>query len=68
MIMNDVIEAYLVRQRSLGMRFESAGYLLRQFCRAMGNPEIDKVIPETVVEFLYGKGTLSATWLGPVKK
>jgi hypothetical protein len=45
------------------MRFESAGYLLRQFCRAMGNPEIDEVIPEAVVEFLYSKGTLSATWL-----
>ena len=31
------IDAYLTKQRSLGMRFESAGQLLRQFSRAMGS-------------------------------
>jgi hypothetical protein len=59
MMLTDVIDAYLAKQRSLGMRFESAGDLLRRFCRAMGNPEIDEVSPETVAEFLHGRGALS---------
>ena len=45
-MLTDVIDAYLAKQRSLGMRFEFAGDLLRRFCRAMGNPEIDEVSPE----------------------
>ena len=63
MMLIDVIDAYLAKQRSLGMRFESAGNLLRRFCRAMGNPEIDEVSPDTVAEFLHGRGALSATWM-----
>ena len=35
----DVVDAYLIRQRSLGMRFESAGKILRQFSRMIGNPQ-----------------------------
>ncbi len=59
----DVVDAYLIRQRSLGMRFESAGQMLRQFSRMIGNPNIDEVTPEAVAEFLHGKRTLSATWM-----
>ena len=62
-MLTDVVDAYLTRQRSLGMRFESAGQMLRQFCRAMGNPEIGEVTPEAVADFLHGKGALSATWM-----
>ena len=36
MMLADVIDAYLTRQRSLGMRFDSAGELLHRFGRAMG--------------------------------
>ena len=63
MMLTDVIDAYLAKQRSLGMRFESAGHLLRRFCRAMGDPKIDDVTPEAVAEFLQGRGALSATWM-----
>jgi site-specific recombinase XerD len=63
MMLIDVVDAYLARQRSLGMRFESAAHLLRGFCRAMGNPEIDEVTPEAVAEFLHGRGALSASWM-----
>jgi integrase/recombinase XerD len=63
MKVTDVVDAYLIRQRSLGMRFESAGKMLRQFSRTIGNPNIDEVTPEVVVEFLRGKGSLSATWM-----
>lgn len=63
MTLTEVIDAYLTRQRSLGMRFESAGQLLHQFSRAMGSSEIGEVTPEAVADFLRGKGALSATWL-----
>src|SRR5262249_6459413 len=61
MMLTDVVDGYLAKQRSLGMRFDSAGVLLRGFCRAMGNRDIGEVTPEVVVEFLQGKGSLSAT-------
>jgi integrase len=63
MMLNDVIDTYLAKQRSLGMRFESAGHLLRRFCRAMGDLKIDDVTPEAVAEFLQGEGALSASWM-----
>ena len=56
MNMAELVEAYLVRQRSLGMRFDSAERLLHRFCRALGNPEIGKVTPELVATFLRGQG------------
>ena len=46
----DVVDAYLTRQRSFGMRFESAGQLLRRFSRAMGDRPIQEVTPEAVEE------------------
>jgi integrase/recombinase XerD len=58
----EVIDAYLRLQRSLGMRFQSAGRLLRQFDREMGHPQIGQVCPEAVANFLKGTGPLSATW------
>ena len=43
MMLADVIDAYLTRQRSLGMRFESAGRLLHRFGRAIGERQIQEV-------------------------
>jgi integrase/recombinase XerD len=63
MMLTNVVDAYLAKQRSLGMRFESAEVMLRRFCRAMGNRDIGEVTPEAVAEFLQGKGSLSATWM-----
>lgn len=62
-MMTDVIEAYLTRQRSLGMRFESAGELLHRFGRAMGEQPIKEVTAGAVLDFLNGNGTLTATWV-----
>jgi integrase/recombinase XerD len=63
MMLTNVVDAYLAKQRSLGMRFESAEALLRRFCRAMGNRDIGEVTPGAVAEFLQGRGPLSATWI-----
>jgi integrase/recombinase XerD len=62
MRLTDVVDAYLTRQRSLGMRFESAGRLLYRFSRAMGNQPIQEVTPEAILDFLNGDGVLTATW------
>ncbi len=58
----EVVDAYLTRQRSLGMRFESAGQILHRFSREMGNLKIDEVSPESVADFVRGKGVLSASF------
>jgi integrase/recombinase XerD len=63
MKVTDVVDAYLTRQRSLGMRFESAGQMLHRFSRVTGNPNINEVTPEAVAQFLRGEGALSATWM-----
>jgi hypothetical protein len=47
----DVVDAYLTRQRSLGMRFETAGQLLLRFSRAMGDRPIQEVTPELLQFF-----------------
>lgn len=62
MMVADVIEAYLTRQRSLGMRFESAGELLHRFGRAMGERPIEEVTAGAILDFLNGSGALTATW------
>jgi len=62
MTLIQVIDAYVTLQRSLGMRFEAAARLLRQFDREMGGPRIGQVPPEAVANFLQGTGSLSATW------
>lgn len=58
----EVIDAYVTLQRSLGMRFEAAKKLLRQFSREMGNPHIKQIRSEAIAGFLQGAGALSATW------
>ena len=63
MTLADVIDAYLTRQRSLGMQFDSAGQLLHRFGRAIGNRPIEEVTPEAILDFLNGKGALTATWM-----
>ena len=63
MMLADVIDAYLTRQRSLGMRFDSAGQLLHRFGRAMGDRPIEEVTPGAVLDFLNGNGALTATWM-----
>ncbi|MER9230007.1 hypothetical protein NKI39_31270 [Mesorhizobium sp. M0664] len=52
MMLADVIDKYLAKQRSLGMRFESAEVLLGRFCRVMDNRDINEITPEAVALFL----------------
>lgn len=58
----DIVDAYLTRQRSLGMRFDSAGQLLRRFSREVGDRQIQEITPDAIIGFLNGGGVLTATW------
>ena len=58
----DVVTAYIVAQRSLGLKFKSTDRLLRQYAHAMGNVDIVDVREDAVVAFLKGTGALTATW------
>ena len=50
------VEAYLDLKHSLGMRMETEGLVLKAFCRAIGNLELDYVRPAAVLEFISGTG------------
>jgi site-specific recombinase XerD len=62
MKLSEAIDAYIAMKTSLGMSFDSARRLLRQFSRETGNPAIGDVQAEAVATFLRGRGTLNATW------
>jgi site-specific recombinase XerD len=62
MRLSEVIDAYIAMKTSLGMSFDSARRLLRQFSREIGNPTIGEVQAEAVATFLRGRGALNATW------
>ena len=62
MRLSEVIDAYIAMKKSLGMSFDSARTLLKQFSRELGNPTIGEVQPEAVAAFLRGRGALNATW------
>jgi integrase/recombinase XerD len=62
MRLSEVIDAYIAMKTSLGMSFDSARRLLKQFSREIGNPTIGEVQAEAVATFLRGRGALNATW------
>jgi hypothetical protein len=54
MRLSEVIDAYIAMKKSLGMSFDSARTLLRQFSRELGNPTIGEVQPEAVAASFAG--------------
>src|SRR3984885_16054089 len=62
MKLSEVIDAYIEVKISLGVSFDSARRLLRQFSREVENPPIGEVQTEAVAAFLRGRGALNATW------
>lgn len=62
MKISQVIEAYLVSRRSVGVRLESGQRALFQFARELADCPFDKVTPEAVAKFLQGRGPINAAW------
>ena len=62
MKLQNVITMYLDFKHALGMRMESEGKVLRQFCRHLNDPEIHEVSSAAVRRFLDGQGPLTHSW------
>ena len=58
----EVVEAYLVARRALGVLLDRQGRFLRQFVRETGNMPLSDVTPTAVASFLRGRGMPTATW------
>jgi integrase/recombinase XerD len=59
MKLQDVIEQYIVHKRSLGIQFKATARVLRAFCKAIGNVELDEIARERVKSFIYGSGPVT---------
>ncbi len=62
MKLRDLVEAYIINKRSLGMRFVSDAAVLRSFCRATGDIAVEEVRPEPTLAFIAGTGPLTTRW------
>lgn len=58
-----VVSLYLSHKRALGHRFHAEGFILRAFCKAVGDVPLDNVEAEAVLDFLNGDGPVTETWI-----
>jgi site-specific recombinase XerD len=58
-----LVSKFIDFKRSLGMRYETSGFILRSFCRRMGNIDVKEVQPCQVQAFLTGQGAPTLTWI-----
>ena len=65
MNLQQLIERYVCHRQSLGEKFQTNGYILRAFGRAIGGEaDVADVRAEQVNAFLAGSGPLTRTWHG----
>ena len=62
MKLNELTTRYIDFKRNTGMRFGSEAWVLRAFCRAMGDIDINAVRPEAVVVYIAGDGPVTSFW------
>src|SRR6266446_4504217 len=53
---------YIDFKRATGMRFGSEAWVLRAFCRAMGDIDINVVRPDAVLASIAGDGPVTSFW------
>jgi integrase len=63
MKLQDLVETYIAFKGSLGMRYRSQSAVLRAYCRAMGDIDIEDVRPDAVRAFIAGTGPVTNRWL-----
>ena len=61
MKLSSLVADYLAYKRSLGHRFVSEGFILRAFCRHLGDPSVTAVSTDSVLTFIRGQGSSSQT-------
>lgn len=62
MNLREQIETYIAYKRSLGLRFHTDATILRAFCRALGDIEVEEVTSDALRAFLAGNGPVTAFW------
>jgi integrase/recombinase XerD len=58
-----VVSLYLSHKRALGYRFHAEGFILRAFCKAVGDAPMNDVESGAVLDFLNGDGPVTETWV-----
>src|ERR1041384_8794908 len=64
MNLQPAVDQYVSHKRSLGMQCKTMARILRAFCKAIGDVNIDAVREEKARVFIYGSGPVTATLHG----
>jgi integrase/recombinase XerD len=64
MKLQQAVDQYLQHKRSLGMQCKTMARLLRAFCKAMGEVQIDEVSQAAINAFIRGSGVVTPTLHG----
>lgn len=59
MKLQQAIDQYVSHKRSLGMQCQTMARILRAFCKAIGDVEVDQARAEAVRAFIYGSGPVT---------
>jgi site-specific recombinase XerD len=59
MKLQQAIDQYVSHKRSLGMQCQTMARMLRAFCKAIGDVEVDQARAEAVRAFIYGSGPVT---------
>lgn len=62
MKLSQVVADYVSFNQDIGMRYRSEAEVLRSFCKAMGNIEIEEINSAQVEAFLTGTGPITVFW------
>jgi len=60
---SEVVSLYVSHKRSLGRRFRIEEFILKAFCKLLGDVNITAIEEDAVLAFLNSSGTVTATWL-----
>jgi integrase/recombinase XerD len=58
--LQQAIQQYVSHKRSLGMQCQTMARILRAFCKAVGDVEVDEAQPTAVAGFIYGRGPVTS--------
>jgi len=62
MKLGELVTEYVEFKQSLGMSFESNAVLLRAFHSFEGDVDVQEIKSESVLSYLYGKGSVTSYW------
>ncbi len=57
-----LVTDYIAFKRTLGLRYRTDAYVLKAFCRALGDIELGAVTLAGVEAFLAGRGPITSAW------